>query len=104
MRTSREQVPWQTCLSLTTASRTGPSQFNWETAARPDRAWREASPPTPTPTPSPSTSSSSPSRSEGHTSELQSLMHTSYSVFCLKKKTQQKTHNRQLQLQNHNTT
>src|SRR3546814_3886164 len=27
-------------------------------------------------------------RSEGHTSELQSLMRTSYAVFCLKKKTQ----------------
>src|SRR3546814_3535099 len=29
----------------------------------------------------------SPSRSEEHTSELQSLMRTSYAVFCLKKKT-----------------
>src|SRR3546814_3514118 len=28
------------------------------------------------------------SRSEEHTSELQSLMHISYAVFCLKKKTQ----------------
>src|SRR3546814_9751680 len=28
------------------------------------------------------------SRSEEHTSELQSLMRTSYAVFCLKKKTQ----------------
>src|SRR3546814_8751853 len=37
-------------------------------------------------------------RSEEHTSELQSLMRTSYAVFCLKKKTNrittQKTHNR----------
>src|SRR3546814_1578584 len=32
-------------------------------------------------------------RSEEHTSELQSLMRISYAVFCLKKKTQQKTHN-----------
>src|SRR3546814_2120227 len=30
-------------------------------------------------------------RSEEHTSELQSLMRTSYAVFCLKKKTTQKT-------------
>src|SRR3546814_6715198 len=30
-------------------------------------------------------------RSEEHTSELQSLMRTSYAVFCLKKKTQQLT-------------
>src|SRR3546814_2725702 len=30
-------------------------------------------------------------RSEEHTSELQSLMRTSYAVFCLKKKKQQKT-------------
>src|SRR3546814_9632759 len=30
-------------------------------------------------------------RSEEHTSELQSLMRISYAVFCLKKKTQQKT-------------
>src|SRR3546814_5053187 len=27
-----------------------------------------------------------PGRSEEHTSEIQSLMHTSYAVFCLKKK------------------
>src|SRR3546814_5065372 len=32
------------------------------------------------------------SRSEEHTSELQSLMRTSYAVFCLKKKTKQKIH------------
>src|SRR3546814_7897466 len=31
-------------------------------------------------------------RSEEHTSELQSLMRISYAVFCLKKKTQKKTH------------
>src|SRR3546814_3928526 len=31
-------------------------------------------------------------RSEEHTSELQSLMRTSYAVFCLKKKKQQSTH------------
>src|SRR3546814_1935754 len=31
-------------------------------------------------------SASSPLRSEEHTSELQSLMRTSYAVFCLKKK------------------
>src|SRR3546814_4359356 len=31
-------------------------------------------------------------RSEEHTSELQSLMRTSYAVFCLKKKTQHKDH------------
>src|SRR3546814_2941213 len=31
-------------------------------------------------------------RSEGHTSELQSLMSISYDVFCLKKKTSQYTH------------
>src|SRR3546814_1772624 len=30
-------------------------------------------------------------RSEEHTSELQSLMRTSYAVFCLKKKTKHKT-------------
>src|SRR3546814_6706312 len=32
------------------------------------------------------------SRSEEHTSELQSLMRTSYAVFCLKKKKKDKTH------------
>src|SRR3546814_7522730 len=31
-------------------------------------------------------------RSEEHTSELQSLMRTSYAVFCLKKKTMNKQH------------
>src|SRR3546814_2784023 len=31
-------------------------------------------------------------RSEEHTSELQSLMRNSYAVFCLKKKTKEKTH------------
>src|SRR3546814_4946288 len=34
-----------------------------------------------------------PDRSEEHTSELQSLMHISYAVFCLKKKTNKKTRN-----------
>src|SRR3546814_5700447 len=34
-----------------------------------------------------------PLRSEEHTSELQSLMRTSYAVFCLKKKNQNKTAN-----------
>src|SRR3546814_12320709 len=33
-----------------------------------------------------------PHRSEEHTSELQSLMHISYAVFCLKKKTNKTTH------------
>src|SRR3546814_7680348 len=33
-------------------------------------------------------------RSEEHTSELQSLMRTSYAVFCLKKKTTQNTNNK----------
>src|SRR3546814_7190867 len=32
-------------------------------------------------------------RSEEHTSELQSLMRSSYAVFCLKKKQQNKRHN-----------
>src|SRR3546814_1523486 len=34
-----------------------------------------------------------PGRSEEHTSELQSLMRTSYAVFCLKKKNQHHEHN-----------
>src|SRR3546814_7356032 len=34
-----------------------------------------------------------PRRSEEHTSELQSLMRTSYAVFCLKKKKNNHTHN-----------
>src|SRR3546814_2143190 len=33
-------------------------------------------------------------RSEEHTSELQSLLRTSYAVFCLKKKNKQTLHNR----------
>src|SRR3546814_8109365 len=37
-----------------------------------------------------------PLRSEEHTSELQSLMRNSYAVFCLKKKTKQKIHERQI--------
>src|SRR3546814_7255691 len=38
----------------------------------------------------PATYRPSPSRSEEHTSELQSLMRTSYAVFCLKNKNQDK--------------
>src|SRR3546814_6070486 len=34
-------------------------------------------------------------RSEEHTSDLQSLMRISYAVFCLQKKTQEKTYNHQ---------
>src|SRR3546814_10768907 len=36
-----------------------------------------------------------PTRSEEHTSELQSLMRISYAVFCLKKKKQKNTKNKQ---------
>src|SRR3546814_6442521 len=36
------------------------------------------------------------SRSEEHTSELQSLMRSSYAVFCLKKKKQMRTEYRQV--------
>src|SRR3546814_3121052 len=36
-----------------------------------------------------------PQRSEEHTSELQSLMRTSYAVFCLKKKKKQKKKTKQ---------
>src|SRR3546814_7014268 len=46
-------------------------------------------------------------RSEEHTSELQSLMRTSYAVFCLKKKTQKsstKKYNRQTQTNRDETT
>src|SRR3546814_5724150 len=35
-------------------------------------------------------------RSEEHTSELQSLMHISYAVFCLKKKKKKNKHNNKL--------
>src|SRR3546814_4010722 len=38
------------------------------------------------------TTASTKRRSEEHTSELQSLMRISYAVFCLKKKTKQRTH------------
>src|SRR3546814_5142573 len=40
-------------------------------------------------------------RSEEHTSELQSLMRISYAVFCLKKKTQEKTNSLQQYCINH---
>src|SRR3546814_9949488 len=39
-----------------------------------------------------STRSSTPGRSEEHTSELQSLMRTSYAVFCLNKKNTVRKH------------
>src|SRR3546814_3899931 len=48
----------------------------------------------------------SPSRSEEHTSELQSLMRTSYAVFCLKKKKNIKTkklHNNRVRQQSTQT-
>src|SRR3546814_6194819 len=38
-----------------------------------------------------------PARSEEHTSELQSLMRTSYAVFCLKKKKNDQTHKLKIQ-------
>src|SRR3546814_6472968 len=37
-------------------------------------------------------------RSEEHTSELQSLMRISYAVFCLKKKTHNKTKNKNIDI------
>src|SRR3546814_4784647 len=45
-------------------------------------------------------------RSEEHTSELQSLMRISYAVFCLKKKTNNKTiqpNNKKIKTKQHNT-
>src|SRR3546814_1392889 len=41
-------------------------------------------------------------RSEEHTSELQSLMRISYAVFCLKKKKDQKKHNKDITETRHN--
>src|SRR3546814_3715655 len=41
-------------------------------------------------------------RSEEHTSELQSLMRSSYAVFCLKKKKRNKTHSNTTHEQNKN--
>src|SRR3546814_3480046 len=70
---------------------------------RPSRRWEKkrrgseivhSPPPCTAPTPA-STSRSRASayrRSEEHTSELQSLMRTSYAVFCLKKKTKRTSH------------
>src|SRR3546814_5789765 len=43
-------------------------------------------------------------RSEEHTSELQSLMRTSYAVFCLKKKKQTQKHRETLQMKSHTNT
>src|SRR3546814_1341214 len=42
-------------------------------------------------------------RSEEHTSELQSLMRSSYAVFCLKKKIQRNTSQRHTQMRHSNT-
>src|SRR3546814_1150714 len=41
-------------------------------------------------------------RSEEHTSELQSLMRISYAVFCLKKKTKNKTTTERINMNNNN--
>src|SRR3546814_2429483 len=43
-------------------------------------------------------------RSEEHTSELQSLMRSSYAVFCLKKKIQQDQHTTHVSILKHTTT
>src|SRR3546814_2133748 len=51
--------------------------------------------------PEPSRATCSPpriSRSEEHTSELQSLMRTSYAVFCLKTKTKKHKHEQKLHM------
>src|SRR3546814_10753574 len=50
------------------------------------------------------TASTAPWRSEEHTSELQSLMHYSYAVFCLKKKTYKPQQNQQQQPTKQNAT
>src|SRR3546814_4289989 len=55
--------------------------------ARPPHAWRKAAPWR-------LISTCRAARSEEHTSELQSLMRTSYAVFCLKKKKTNKTNTR----------
>src|SRR3546814_2570537 len=57
----------------------------------------------PTPDASSRSTSVTSLRSEEHTSELQSLMRTSYAVFCLKKKTNQPHTHRQLRASLHRT-
>src|SRR3546814_1833292 len=66
------------------ASRKGSSE--WYVIAQKFKGGGEKRRPPETQAPSPST------RSEEHTSELQSLMRTSYAVFCLKKKRTPKSH------------
>src|SRR3546814_1238084 len=66
--------------------------FPYTTLFRSTPPPRSSSPPAPIPSPMPPRSppkrstAAAPTRSEEHTSELQSLMRTSYAVFCLKKK------------------
>src|SRR3546814_7639424 len=65
------------------------------TSSSPDRALFHSCTTFPLPAPS-SSSQLVAARSEEHTSELQSLMRTSYAVFCLKKKNK-KNRNRTIQ-------
>src|SRR3546814_3876130 len=58
-----------------------PSDCRSTTTVEANTTTIETTPTTTTPT------TPTPTRSEEHTSELQSLMRTSYAVFCLKKKT-----------------
>src|SRR3546814_1083340 len=78
-----------------------PTQFRqrpdaWPQAARPKlRTGKSRKTPSATRItfqPTPPAKSDIPCRSEEHTSELQSLMRISYAVFCLKKKTNNNTH------------
>src|SRR3546814_1757380 len=72
------------CPPATPAS-TPPTRSAWSTPPS------TGPPPTPgAPTSNPPAGSPTPPRSEEHTSELQSLMRSSYDVFCLKKKKQDK--------------
>src|SRR3546814_3081906 len=82
-------VPAAACCSTSPAAATSlaASALCWRTCRRASRAsaTRRARPwPTPSAVPGPWRRHSR--RSEEHTSELQSLMRTSYAVFCLKKK------------------
>src|SRR3546814_4881307 len=62
------------------------------TAARPNRATQSVAPHGAGGAGTGRVRSNSTRRSKEHTSELQSLMRNSYAVFCLKKKTQHKRH------------
>src|SRR3546814_8806238 len=84
---SGESASWRVTSRVMKNTKTGEVEFSTPASPLSTYCWPQAS-----------------SRSGEHTSELQSLMRSSYAVFCMKKKTQKNKTNTHVNVTRHDTT